>query len=55
MNLFRGRLNGFLLCVALLFGVLGTINAAVAQNAPVSPVASQIEVEGATRGDADTI
>ena len=57
MDVFFGRLKGLLLTVALVLGLSGSMNAALAQtatNAP-SPVASKIVVEGAVHGDATTI
>jgi len=54
MNLFRGRLIGFLLAVVLMSGIGSPFSMAIAQTA-ASGVSANIEVEGATRGDADTI
>ncbi len=54
MNLFRGCLTGLVLAVALVLSVFASLSPASAQSAP-SPVAQSIIVEGATRGDADTI
>jgi len=54
MKLFRGCLKGLVLSVALGLGVLGSPSASLADSAP-NPYADKIVVEGATRGDGDTI
>ena len=54
MNLFRGCLKGLLLAVALMLGVFASLSPVSAQQA-AGPVAQNIVVEGATRGDADLI
>ncbi len=54
MKFFLGRLIGVLFAVALLVGVAGALSVAVADTAP-NPLASKIEVVGATRGDSDAI
>ena len=54
MKLLRGCLHGLLLAVALVLGMCAAGSSALAQSSP-SPIAGSIVVEGATRGDADTI
>ena len=54
MDLFFGRLKWLVLTLALVMGLASSMTAAVAQNAP-APGTSNIVVEGATHGDADTI
>jgi outer membrane protein insertion porin family len=54
MNLFRGRLTKFLLAVVVMSGMWSPFSLAIAQTSS-NPVSANIEVEGATRGDADTI
>jgi outer membrane protein insertion porin family len=54
MMVFLGRLRWVLVSFAFLLGVAGSLTVAAADNAP-NPIASKVQVEGATRGDADVI
>jgi outer membrane protein insertion porin family len=53
MNLFRGRLKKLLLAVVVMSGISSPFSMAIAQTA--GDAAANVEVQGATRGDQDTI